>query len=654
MRKKSILGDKKGAALATVLVVFLTLVIVVFSATAVAQSNFFRAKDTSDRASAYYIAELGLEEMYDQISEYIEDGKFVVDAFLESIGAEEGVKLFEYGKIMNEEAKALVNLESIKDDQYKIVSRGSIGKQSRVLEMEFNLNIEDEGSNNDGKIYQPDANLAIGQNLSNPGQISSFGTGNLNGPIVTNKEISVSNFLSVNGPIVTNNIIEVTGRLRLNSDNNKGIIITSSNLVFQTNQSSDIFAIVLKPGGKINVDTYNTNEKINIKTLLIPIGVNESDVILGMRNSLQIDNIVYYTPQNFDPYLTKELDGVNLHDIFGSEPRDDSLQVDYREYFRENFILDNLGTGAKVMPTVKLPEKPNPTEFYPFGNALKEEERINVGNNTYHTIVDINNNLLIKDNYWNNRVQFPVLGTKQDSVSSRYYRSIIINGKPSFNEATKIFIGDKDIVLVTDSLEMTGHLELIGTGRLRIYVLGNNDLVKNQNLNIEIPSFNTRDSANGSYTYDFSKLQVVVYEAVDNHFVDIVDEGGHETYISIFSENLNLRGGGTFKGSFISKHGKTVSLSGRGKLNPPLIFAPDATLNLSEGATLTGVVTVNDFNISGGSTISFENEMDKSFVEEILPDFIYLEDVGDGGNGGSSEGGGISIDLDRGPIREVK
>ena len=56
MRKKSILGDKKGAALATVLVVFLTLVIVVFSATAVAQSNFFRAKDTSDRASAYYIA----------------------------------------------------------------------------------------------------------------------------------------------------------------------------------------------------------------------------------------------------------------------------------------------------------------------------------------------------------------------------------------------------------------------------------------------------------------------------------------------------------------------------------------------------------------------------------------------------------------------
>ena len=59
-----LLRDKTGAALLTVLTVFLVLVVLIVSATMVAQANFLRAKTSSDHASAYYIAESGINEYY--------------------------------------------------------------------------------------------------------------------------------------------------------------------------------------------------------------------------------------------------------------------------------------------------------------------------------------------------------------------------------------------------------------------------------------------------------------------------------------------------------------------------------------------------------------------------------------------------------------
>ena len=60
MKRKStleLLKDKSGAALITVLVIFLTLVVIVTSATMMAHANFMRAQKTANFSSAYYVAD---------------------------------------------------------------------------------------------------------------------------------------------------------------------------------------------------------------------------------------------------------------------------------------------------------------------------------------------------------------------------------------------------------------------------------------------------------------------------------------------------------------------------------------------------------------------------------------------------------------------
>ncbi|NLC64218.1 MAG: hypothetical protein GX753_00940, partial [Erysipelothrix sp.] len=55
MKRKStleLLKDKSGAALITVLVIFLTLVVIVTSATMMAHANFMRAQKTANFSSA--------------------------------------------------------------------------------------------------------------------------------------------------------------------------------------------------------------------------------------------------------------------------------------------------------------------------------------------------------------------------------------------------------------------------------------------------------------------------------------------------------------------------------------------------------------------------------------------------------------------------
>ena len=78
MIRKSIydkINNQNGAALITVLVVFLTLVVIVTTATQAALGNFKRAKQSSETSSVLYVAEAGLNEYYEQLKVYFEANK---------------------------------------------------------------------------------------------------------------------------------------------------------------------------------------------------------------------------------------------------------------------------------------------------------------------------------------------------------------------------------------------------------------------------------------------------------------------------------------------------------------------------------------------------------------------------------------------------
>lgn len=73
MIRKSILekfNNKDGAALITVLIIFLTLVVIVTASSQTAVSNYKRVKKSSDTSSVYYIAEAGDNDIFEEIKEY--------------------------------------------------------------------------------------------------------------------------------------------------------------------------------------------------------------------------------------------------------------------------------------------------------------------------------------------------------------------------------------------------------------------------------------------------------------------------------------------------------------------------------------------------------------------------------------------------------
>ena len=78
MKRKSIsdrisqtLNNEDGAALITVLVIFLTLVIIVTSASQAALGNFMRTKKSSDHSSVIYLAEAGLYKYDEPLQAYL-------------------------------------------------------------------------------------------------------------------------------------------------------------------------------------------------------------------------------------------------------------------------------------------------------------------------------------------------------------------------------------------------------------------------------------------------------------------------------------------------------------------------------------------------------------------------------------------------------
>ncbi len=671
-----ILKKKDGVALVTVMVVFLTLVIVVVAATMMAHSNFLRTQKTTNLSSAYYVAESGLNETIDDFKAYYESlstpksGLEIESEFKNLITMEDDSKRIEYGNVMNQEAWAdtAFSYEGTDGDimLFRLASNGHLGDTSRSVETFIRLRVAtDPTESTDGTYYQPDAMLAINTSgISTPFNLS--GSGNLTGPLITNNPIYFTNAINSKGPIVTNNVIELTANdmfTGIGNPQTMSSIITSSTIKITANWGlQKIPVLMIKPGGNINF-VVNANNGLLIEYLFLPHGTSVESIFSGYfknGNNLNytIGKVIYYNPVNFDPYTNPVVDGVNVEHLFGKDPIlfENTTSFDYRDYFKDDFILDNMDKVEMHIPKVVLPTRPIYGEIDPLLTTITPITVAGSSNNQYE-IVDANLNYKTS-NVWNKPSVFPINPGLFSSYTKFKYNSMYLQGGHGADNPTRIDIGDKNIEIVTKSLHIDRFIEIIGTGTLRIYVVGDGTNISSSNLNISPVMIQTKDTVGGAYTNDASKLQIVVYESGTNgNGLTVTPASGSSlgVYAAIFSQNLNLNVGGSarYYGTFVSAEGKSVSISGGSSGASQLIFAPKAKISLSGGTKLQGVIVGESFSLVGNNEIIFDTEFDKSLVETILPEFITVDNGSGGETGGTPGSPGSVGEFTISPIREV-
>jgi Tfp pilus assembly protein PilX len=155
----------------------------------------------------------------------------------------------------------------------------------------------------------------------------------------------------------------------------------------------------------------------------------------------------------------------------------------------------------------------------------------------------------------------------------------------SQNNTIKLNVGDTDKhIYVKDLNVIQGNIEVIGTGKLFIYV--------ENSINIK-----------GSLNKNGDSNQVMV------HYSGTKEASfSNETQISgslyVDKADLTFSGGTGFKGNIYSG-GKTVSFLGGTNSAGQHIIAPNANAALKNGATLKGALLANTLTMDGGTSINY-------------------------------------------------
>lgn len=660
MRKHCIrekLRDKSGAALVTVLTIFLTIVIIISSATAVAHANYARAKRVSSHSSAYYIAETGLNETYDAFINYFDNNREdrifdenYIKEFIFASGGQNQNLLYDYGFIMGQQASSLTTLEAVVHDNehYKVhfKSTGYLGDTSRTVEISIDIVNSVISSS-----YQPDSLLSLDfVDTETPMQFPWNGS-KLMGPIITNKKVKIDEPI-VAGPVVLSNTIEF---LNYSVDWREAVLITSGKVkVNRPSVGTKIKTIVLKPGGNLDLNATSVPD-IGIEYILIPeSSKNNEEQLFQLQGKASQDlfdsfeskgKIIYYNPLNFNPYEEKHPRFDYIFSNIGEN------KFEYDEYFKPNFILDNLDDEEirnKFLPQVVMPKKPDILEFYPYGHQTIAPETIH-----NYQLVDANNNLRYSPSWYWQGVDTIEIGQHpleqlDGKKSQRFYNSFILEGTSDYNNALNVYIGDRDVTIITRTLKMTGHIKVIGTGSLRIYVIGDDDKITRNNFVLEPHSLVLKDNIRDSkIKEEAQKLLFYVYETSEQLTVHTKGNASTDVFTgTIFSENLNLKSLGHFNGNFISAKGTSVIFENAGGSGQSqLIFAPNAIFDL-KGNEFKGVAVAKNYKFGQHTKLTFSSNFDRSFVDEILSEVIVIGDP--------NSSGGTLGDYLKGPIREVK
>lgn len=669
MNKKSIcavLRSKDGSALMTVVVVFLFLMIMIATSAVMAQGNITRASKSNEYASAYYVAESGLNEYVEKLSDWLKTNTksyktnpgLLATEFLAANSADitNTIHVDYSTSVLNEIPRAEIQFVFIGTTEtgatYELRSKGHLGDSSRQISRQFHFvetnNAAEGVGYNANAIYQIDLSDPSGSTLT-PIRPSNWNT-TLAGPIITNRPFDFDKGATLVGPIVTNN--KITIGQGITSTN--AVIITSNRIDFTTGNASNIGLIVLKPGGTLHLNGgWNT---VGINRIMIPYGKSYEEVVTyantnnnkAMWETLKT-KVIYYNPVNFDPWDTSfyYTSGINPTALFGPSPESEaSLPAAsrkgymYRDYFKSDFVLDNMQNTTiikRYIPDVVLPAFPKLTD-YPWFNETNAKMTIDS-----QISVDKDNNLTVVESYDGSLSRVLKL-TKSVSLNSFTFNT-------GWSSQVTIDVGSKDIVLVTKKFNVTGSIKIKGSGSLTVYVLGDNGTVKNADLSLKFNGANSFQLANadGSLSTDIQKFKLYVAKSDNGSGKPLtlnLDLNQNVTFYGIiYSQNLNLISSIHFNGVFISIDGESLTntASGNSSIDTPLIYMPKAVLDF-QSKEVIGLIISKNVTFGGSTNFIFKQTFDYKLVNDILsPIVITVPGGGNSGTPGSGTGTSRSV-----------
>ncbi|MCB2355924.1 PilX N-terminal domain-containing pilus assembly protein [Clostridium estertheticum] len=206
--------------------------------------------------------------------------------------------------------------------------------------------------------------------------------------------------------------------------------------------------------------------------------------------------------------------------------------------------------------------------------------------------------------------------------------TLILGGNYKFTEIyadqdleLNLDIGDQNRSIVVGNLNLNnGHLNIIGTGTLTIYVENNITFGSSSSINAK------NNSGNQS---DINHLNIY-YKGTN----PITLSGGQKVNGSLFSKSANIGfgAGSGFNGTIVTG-GTDVSISGGANAVTRVLYAPNARVYFDQGGSLTGSVIANSIEMVGGPVVTYAStdNMDLPFfppntINVVVSDLIKSTD----------------------------
>ncbi|MGB7594337.1 MAG: hypothetical protein WBL80_02080 [Erysipelotrichaceae bacterium] len=483
MRKRAYptpLGNQRGVALITVLLVMLVMAILVTGVIVIAVSNYNQSKKTDEHSQAYYVAEAGVnfevKSFETKISELVAAGNSPIailngiDTWITATGTSQQTLSSVNGHARTFAAEMTRNSYAI-----NITSTGTVGSVSRTLHKRIRLN-----------------------------------------GLLINKAILTSGILNINK---TDVFLDPTGGY--------GEVQT-----------------LLNAAGSVNIDKLGQISEISIPTPIPPMTF--VDVIQGCTAVGPLSDQTCQT-------------GAYTYKVV----YDDSITT---------------------LPPVTIPTQPSVSKttdlLLPVQITGKSKALVS---------------------------STGVLSISSNSVNAGYAYTLAASNDPKVNFYTPKFeiigtisnfaidIGDKDIVIVTDELDLGGSFKIQGTGTLTVFVTSNNFHYTCGNSSI--------CGVQGNVTPTVSDQFIVVITGTTGATLDLSNNTGN-FYMSLITNlnvNLSMQGNGTFNG-FLATSGSSISFKGTAASNM-LIYAPNATVNITGNSTVSGSIIAKSYqNLNSAST----------------------------------------------------
>jgi type II secretory pathway pseudopilin PulG len=331
------------------------------------------------------------------------------------------------------------------------------------------------------------------------------------------------------------------------------------------------------PSASVTVTSISINPRIyKIKSVGV-IGNKTRTVVQEFTISLNPSEIEKPgIPGNRALQVSKKIDmggSVKVEGDAGIESRD-SNDVKFSGTAR---VTGKLFHGVKN--NISLPSFP----IYPTYNIPRDQKIKNSNGNETDLVKD---GKILIGNYITNGYTLNMSGNME-------FKEIFVNENNTFI----INLGTADKEIVVDHLNViNGHIKIVGSGKLTIYVKDKITLGSSSTINAKYNGLNDHQQAG-----DINKLKV--YQKGSN---PINLAGGQKIYGSLHAEsaNINITNGGGFQGDIFTG-GKEIYVGGGTSVNTQVFLAPNAKFTLGEGGHIKGSVIADSFIATGGGSLTY-------------------------------------------------